>query len=874
MRCLPALLLLVTTTLTTAPALSTAPVAQRLPAIAKPEHYRLWFEPDLQTDTFAGRTTIRVQLAAATSEIQLHAVEITFDKVRITAGEQTQDATVALHSESETASLTVAQKLPAGRAEIDITYKGILNDKLRGFYLSKANGRKYAVSQMEATDARRAFPSFDEPALKATFDISLTIDAGDVAISNGAQISDTPGPGAGKHTVAFATTKPMSTYLVALLVGDFTCREAKAGLTPVRVCSTPDKKALTGFALEAAVQQLAFYNDYFAIPYPFDKLDIVGIPDFAAGAMENTGAITFREENLLADPERASLSTKKTVAAVLSHEIAHQWFGDLVTMKWWDDIWLNEGFATWMANKPLAAWRPEWNVELDEVLETQGAISTDALQSTRPIRTTVETPEEINEVFDAIAYGKSAAVLRMVEAYVGNDDFRRGVASYLKKFSYANAAAEDFWTEVTRVSGKPVDRIMASYVDQPGVPLLQVASRCVGTATEVAIQQGRFAGAPKASPPPQTWAIPVCLKTGTTPAAQCEVISKQAAFKFPGCTTDIFVNRGSAGYFVTEYPAANVRGLSLKAETVLTPTERVGFLGDEWRMVRSARHDIGLFLDLAGELADDKTPAVVNSVRSRVAFTAEELAAAAARPGIATWIRRKFGPALEQSGVPTRDDDEQKQSRWAALAELVGIPGEDRQFQVKSRELASRLMREPASLPSTIAPAVLHVAAYGGDGVLYDQYLNRLKALGSQPEDYYVYFNALPYFRDPALVNRTLAFAISPEVRTQDTDILIAGVLSHPWGRDAAWSFVTREWSTLTERLGVFMGLPSIVGATGNFCSAAAATKVKQFFAAHPVPSAERTVRQAIERIENCAAMKARQSPALTAWLRTQSGSR
>ena len=286
---------------------------------------------------------------------------------------------------------------------------------------------------MEPTDARRAFPCFDEPAYKATFDITLNVDNGDTAISNGAQISDTPGPEPGRHTVKFERTRKMSTYLVALLVGDFACREGSADGIPLRVCSTPDKKALTGFALEAAEHQLAFYNRYYGIIYPFGKLDIVGVPDFAAGAMENTGAITFREQYLLADPKHASLATKKTVAAILSHEIAHQWFGNLVTMQWWDDIWLNEGFATWMANKPLAEWRPDWHVELDEVRETQTALALDALRSTRAIRTYVDTPEEINEVFDAIAYEKSAGVIRMVEAYLGKDAFRHAVSSVLEE---------------------------------------------------------------------------------------------------------------------------------------------------------------------------------------------------------------------------------------------------------------------------------------------------------------------------------------------------------------------------------------------------------------------------------------------------------
>ena len=316
-----------------------------------------------------------------------------------------------LDEKTETATLTVPQRMAAGPATIRITYTGVLNDKLRGFYLSEANGRKYAVSQMEATDARRAFPSFDEPAKKATFDISLMVDAADTAISNGRQLTDTPGPEPGKHTITFATTPKMSTYLVALLVGDFVCREGVAGGTPIRVCATPDKQPLTGFALKAAEHQVQFFNDYFGIPYPFGKLDIIGVPDFAAGAMENAGAITFRERLLLVDEATASVDTLKAVACVVAHEIAHQWFGNLVTMKWWDDIWLNEGFATWAANKPLAAWKPEWQMDVNAAEETQTAMGLDALRSTRAIRTRVETPAEINEVFDPIAYEKTGGVL-------------------------------------------------------------------------------------------------------------------------------------------------------------------------------------------------------------------------------------------------------------------------------------------------------------------------------------------------------------------------------------------------------------------------------------------------------------------------------
>jgi aminopeptidase N len=851
--------------------LASPSAAQRLPGGATPEHYDLWFAPDFQTDTFRGRATIDVRLEKPSRTITLHAAELEFAQVQIVADKSTTSHTakVTLNDKTETATLTVPNEIPAGPAKIGVSYKGILNDKMRGFYLSKANGREYAVSQMEATDARRAFPCFDEPAYKATFTIEMMIDEKDVAISNGKQVRDTPGPERGKHTVAFEKTKPMSTYLVALLVGDFVCREAVSDGIPLRVCSTPDKKELTGFALEAAVQQLAFYNAYYGVKYPFGKLDVIGVPDFAAGAMENTGAVTFREQYLLADPQRASLGTKKTIAAILSHEIAHMWFGDLVTMKWWDDIWLNEGFATWMANKPLAVWKPEWAVELDEIQETQDALALDALRSTRAIRTKVETPEEINEVFDAIAYQKSAGVLRMVESYVGAEPFRKAVASYISKHAYANAAAEDFWAEVTRVTGKPVDQIMKSYVDQPGVPVLEVSSACAGATTEVTIQQRRFMGTPGASPEkPQAWTIPVCFKAFPDSPASCHVISKpKETLSVRGCAADAFINAGSVGYFFTEYAPAAVRALSRKARGTLTPAERLGLLGDEWWMVRSGRHDIGTFFDLAAALAADETPAITDTLSSRVEYAAEYLVPDAQRARFETWVRSRFAPALDRLGFPAGGGDELQQSRRADLVELVGIWGGAPGVQSRARELATAYIADPASLPGTLVPAVLRVAAYGGDAALYDRYLVRLKQLSSQPEEYYQFFSALPYFRDRALMTRTLDLALSPDVRSQDSATLVAGLLAHSWGRETAWAFVTQQWSKLTERLGTFMGIPIIVSATGNFCSREAAADLKQFFTSHPVESAERGVRQAIERVESCAALHTRQSEPLSRWL-------
>jgi aminopeptidase N len=846
----------------------TPAAAQRLPGTILPEHYTLSFSPDLERETFRGRESIQVTITEPTRSIVLHAAEIQFGEVTITAGGRTQTARVTTDAARETATFTVPETLAEGPATIQIAYTGVLNDKLRGFYIGKSGGRKYAASQMEATDARRAFPSFDEPIYKATYDVSLTVDAGDVAFSNGRQISDTPGPEPGKHTIRFERTPKMSSYLLALVTGDFVCREGGADGIPIRVCSTPDKRSLTAFALEAASYELKFFNDYFGIKYPFKKLDLIGLPDFSAGAMENIGAITFRDRLLLVDPANSSIEVQKRVASVISHEIAHQWFGDLVTMRWWDDIWLNEGFATWMASKPLAAWHPDWRIELDESGETLKALGLDALQSTRPIRFAVETPDEINEVFDAIAYEKTAAVLRMIEAYVGPDAFRRGVASYLKKFSYGNAAGPDFWTEVARVTGKPVDRIMRTFVDQGGAPVLTVRNKCQGATNEVSLSVDRFVGAPDAKTSSQSWTLPVCFKTSAG-APRCEVIDRrETTLRVDGCGP-VYANADSRGYYFTEYSPDQVRALN-KAPSSLKTTEWMNLLGNEWWMVRAGRHDVDVYLDVVEALSTSTAPELLDMVQERLAQIETTLATVEEIPRFTAWVRARFGPAFTALGPADAKESDDRQRLRAALMTIVGVIGNDADVQRQARQLAESYLENPRSLPPSLAQTVLIVAAIGGDRALYDRYLAQLGRSSAQPEQYYRLFNALPSFGDSALVARTLEYALSPAVRSQDAANLIGPLIASSASAPIAWEFVKAQWPVLLKRLDVFQGLPAIVDSLGSFCSTARAAEVKEFFARNRLPAVDRSLQQTIERIENCVALDRRQSEPFRQWLQSK----
>jgi aminopeptidase N len=842
--------------------------AQRLPEVAAPENYKLSFTPDLEKATFNGEETITVRVLKPTSEITLNAVDIDFHDVTVTAGGATQKAKITPEKDKEMVVLAIEKPLAAGQATIHITYSGILNSEMRGFYIGKDDkGREYAATQFEATDARRAFPSFDEPDYKATFDITTVADKGMVAISNSKISSDTPGAG-DKHTVHFSTTPKMSSYLAALVVGNFEYIEGEADGIPIRVYSTPGKKEMGRFALESAEHVLSYYDKYFNIKYPYGKLDLIGLPDFSAGAMENTGCITFREVLLQIDEKQGSVDLKKTIASVVAHEMAHQWFGDLVTMKWWDDIWLNEGFATWMSSKPIEAWKPEWNFKLDDVSSTGGTLNTDSLANTRPIHQDANTPAQIQELFDGIAYGKAASVLRMLEAYLGEQTFRAGVNAYIQKHQYGNATADDFWGAQAKTSKKPVDQIMPTFVKQAGVPIIDVKSQCSGNTTTVTLDQRRYYYDRDKfqAPTSELWQVPMCLKSSTG-AEKCELLTeKQGKFALPGCSTWVLGDAGATGYYRVGYQPDLVRALAGAAEGKLSPAERISLQNDIWASVRVGREPVGDYLAFAQGVESDRNRAVLEDVLGRLNFIGRYLVTDSDRESYQAWLRQYLSPILKDVGWETKpgESDEQRTLR-ARLFNALGYDARDPQVLAEARKIADKALQDPESVDREMASGALTLAALNGGEDFYDKVMAGLKNPKS-PEEYYMYLFTLPEFGDAKLLQRTLEYAISPDVRSQDALGVISSVMRNPAGEKLAWDFVLAHWDAVQKAGGPFASA-QVVGSTNSFCDAHMRDQVVDFFAAHKIEAAERTYRQSIERINNCVDLKSQQEPQLASWL-------
>jgi aminopeptidase N len=837
-------------TLTLLALLAVSPVlaATRLLVTVIPDHYAIRIAPDLQAETFSGEETIDVDVKEPVDSITMHGVDLALKDVTVSTGGKQLPATVTADAPNETVTLKVAQTIPPGRASIHIAFDGKLLPQLRGLYLSRTAKRKYAATQFEAMSARRAFPCFDEPAMKATFDVTLVVDRGDTAISNGPIVSDTPA-GEGKHALRFGTTKKISTYLLAFLVGDFQCIEGAAEGVPIRVCSTPGLQQLGHFSLGAAQASLRFFNRYYAIPYPFGKLDLIGIPDFAAGAMENVGAITFRETDLLIDEKTASALVQKRVAEVVAHEIAHQWFGDLVTMKWWNDIWLNEGFATFMSAKPIEEWKPEWRGELDTTVQTDNALNVDSQLSTRPIRLPATSEGGIGDA--TITYDKTSSVFRMVEEWIGKDAFRDAIRAYLKKYSWSNAAAEDFWASMKASSQQPIDVVLQSFTDLTGAPLLHIVESCDANQRSVTIAQERML--PKSAPVSTgAWTIPVCIAG----MPKCQLIAKPSeTLSLPvECERPLLFSRNGQGYFLVDYPSSERVDVRNHLRD-LAPSERIWFHGNEWLLTKFNRLDVAQYLALLRAMPRPAERQTITAKTDNLIFLDQRLVNDQNRAGWQSFVHDALrGDAPFTWDAPAGETSEQRISRAAVLWTL-GYTG-DAQIIDGAKRVAEQYIKTPASVDALVADRALRLSAVYGDGAFFDQVVDQLTKADS-PEVAARYRNLLPLFRDPKLTARAIEYIYSDRIRNQDRPVVASAMFADSATRPAAWAAAKARWAEIEKLSGGTIG--RIAASVASFCDPESKKDVESFFAEHPVRGGQRGVSRALESIDTCIAFRAMQ---------------
>ncbi len=851
-----------------------------LPSNVKPSKYRLTLQPDLGTFTFTGEQTTDIEIVVPTARISLNAAELEIGGAVLRRnGASIPVSSISLDADTETATLDFGETLSPGPAQLDMQFTGILNDRLVGFYRSEyqdAEGqtRHLATTQFEATDARRAFPCWDEPAQKAVFDVTLVFADGFQAVSNTPIVEDTR-PSPGLRSVRFAETPIMSTYLLAFVIGDLVSVEADAADgTKVGVWTTRGKENQAGFALDTSVKLLGYFNEYFSIPYPLPKLDHIAIPDFAAGAMENWGCVTYRETALLVDPENSSAGTRQRVAEVVAHEMAHMWFGDLVTMEWWDDLWLNESFASWMGTKAVDWLFPDWEMWTQFVnMDTNRALSLDGLKNSHPIEQEVKNPAEVSQLFDAISYSKGGSVLRMLEHFLGPEVFRGGLYRYLKGHEYGNARTQDLWAALEEESGMPVTGIMDSWVKQMGYPVLEVKADRGIDSVQISLSQERFVYdrlLGDEDPNPEVWRVPVTVSAPGAAAVSTVMESKEALLTLPAAhpAEDWYkVNAGQTGFYRVNYAGEDWKRLApAVGARELPATDRLGIQNDAYALSRAGLLPITQFLELAGSYSGETDASVWSDLASNLRDIEQLIAGEPVHPAYQGFGRELFGPAARRAGWTPRPEDGHLDSLLRST--VLGQSGSynDEETLAQAGDLFRQYLENPDAVHPDLRGVVFSLAAQAGNRTTYDQ-LWELEERTSLQEEKIRLLLAMSRFQDVGLLNETLERALSPRVRSQDTITVVGGVAANPRGRQPAWEFVKNNWAEFDRRYGGGgFGLMRLVSICSSFTTDEQRADVENFFAEHPAPAAERTIRQALERVRLNIRWLENNRPALNGW--------
>ncbi len=844
------------------------PSAGRLSKTVAPRSYDLKLALDPEAGSFTGHVKISLESKKPTTQLVLHSLDLSLTSV-IVAGRRLDPSNVVVDAKAETVTLLLDAPLK-GRADVEIEYSGKMNELMRGLYKSRGkNGDKdeaWSFTHLEPTHARRVLPSFDEPAFKASFKLTLDVPAGLTPLSNMPSVSDTVLDG--RRTVVFQETPKMSSYLLAVFAARLEARTRKVGKTTLTVWAAPDQIEQADFALDAGANALKYLNSYFGIPYMLPKLDMVAAPDFASGAMENWGAILYRDTSLLIDPKLSSDAAKRRVAEVVSHEIVHQWFGNLVTMGWWNDLWLNEAFATWLAYKIVDSWKPAWRVwdEFDQ--GKRSPLSIDALPGTRPVRSDAATPAEIQAQFDPMSYQKGGALLRMIEMYVGEADFRQGIRAYMKKYAYKNAEAKDLARELERASGKPVSKMMNGWLSQGGVPVVSVAAE----GRTLMLAQSRFSAFNVKAD--TRWSIPVVVRYRLKGEKKIRVVTtlletatKRVTLPGKGEVLWIYPNAGETGYYRFEL-SAPLLFAALARRGELSPIERAGLLNNLWAQVRAGKMPVASFLESLAAFRGDASRLIIEDAFGYLKTIRQELAETdAERDALAAYAADFFGPQLKKFGWDKKKGESQEVSmtRPTVLNALALLAPKALDQGEVTRRLA-KYLADPSSIDASISAVILTAAARRNDPALFAEFRARLAA-PKTPEQKSLMLRALAEFSEPALLDRYLAMTLSAEIRAQDAWMPYIWLLSNPATRERSWAFVKAHWKALSSKLGP-RGGTRVIGAAGGLISEALKKDVEAFFRApeNEIEMARKTLDQTLESIELGLRFKQGQRSSFAAW--------
>jgi alanyl aminopeptidase len=853
------------------------PPELRLPTTVHPTHYDVDLALDPASEDFTGTITIALAFDAPSEVVWLNAKELTIDRATLAMNGAVLPART-IEEPEKFVGLALPHAVGPGPAILTISYRGKAHrDDGDGIYTVKEAGDLYAFTQFEATDARQAFPCFDEPSFKVPWKLTIHTRAELVALSNTPVESETPEAG-GKKAVHFAETKPLPSYLVAFAVGPFEAIDAgktSAG-APIRIVVPRGRTADAKYPAEVTKPILDRLEAYFGTPYPYPKLDILAVAVFNAGAMENPGLITFRQELIVTKPADMTQATQERYATVAAHEMAHQWFGDYVTMAWWDDTWLNESFASWMESKIIAAWQPTWGLDVEQVRSKSAVMRGDSLDSARAIRQAIASDDDIANAFDGITYEKGEAVLTMLERWVGPDVFQAGVRSYLHDHAFGNATYADFVGAMSAAAKTDLHPQFDAFVLATGVPLVSFDLTCAkGAPPTLQLAQRRYVPTGSEIDANRTWSVPVCVRWGAGKATgrDCALLGAATgtlALSAKTCPDWVLPNEGGLGYYRMLPKGALLDHLLAHAATALTLPERVGLLGDVRALVASGDLGTGVALGLVGRLAGDKSRHIIDASMGIVA-SIDDMVPDALRGNYERFIRKLYGARATELGWHSRpgESDDVKQLRPDLLG-LVAATGRDPALIAEAKALTRRWLDDHTAIEPELVGTALQIAAHDGDQALFDRLHADAKKTGDRAERQRL-LGTMASFRDPKIVAQAFALALTDEFELREGMGLLQGGFGDPRTRELAYAFTVAHFDEIAAKLPEPFR-PYLAFSFTSLCDASRKPEIEAFFRPRieKFNGGPRVMNQALEQLMLCAASRKAQAPAIAAFLKKQ----